>query len=375
VNSDRPPNPLGIDENRLYRVPESAKVLGVNGSTIRRYLGAQVLKGVKVGGHFGPWRIQGFELIRFLNRDKEDIKTFLEYPAGLVKFPHISFILYNMIIGQYQPKRIQEECGKYGLLIPSTSELDQVWESLKITAPKRLKRHMAINSSRVFDLDRDDANSWIGRLGIRDLFGQHRWPCHNILTDQSEKRMHIEIMMCGRVIHKEISDFMAAKYNFIVTEEQLDFFGRHFFNTYNYNANDRILYLGRLENRTEVYYKRRAWGDPVAAKAVLQIPSRVNFEETLNMMAAMAAVTFREFALDGKESIPLAKDASQIVIQSLKQLMALEKLRGEQTATAVQEAQKEGIKTEAFDEPKEEPPSFEDLDQPTEDGKAETKVG
>ena len=355
-------NPLQIDGKRLYSVGEAGHLMGVKGQSIRNYVRAGSIKGLMVGGN---WRVEGQSLIEFLFKNAPR-KTFLEYPPDQVKFPQASFLMHQMISTMYEQKTILDLCGRYSLLKPLPAELDKLWVAIKETAPQRIRKQLKPGSKYFLNHLKPESENWVTRLGIKDLFGHATWPCQNILDDTSEKRLHIEVMLVGRVTHKEIVNYMAAKYNFVITEEQLDFFARHFFNTYNYNSQDRIVYLNRLEDRTEKFHKQRAWGDSEAAKATLQIPSRVNFEETLNMVAAMATLSFRDFALGGAAEMPLAKDAAQMIFHSHRQILALEKARNEKVAGAMMEARDKGLQTNSFEKESEEPPSFEDLEQPTE---------
>ena len=356
-------NPLKIDGKRLYSTGEASYLMGCNIGTIRAYLIGQRIKGLKVGGN---WKVIGQSIIEFLFANAPR-KTFLEYPPDQVKFPQASFLMHHMVSTMYKQKELIDLCGRYFLLKPHQGELDKLWAAVRETAPIRIRKQLRPGSKYILDVTQPEAENWVTRLGIKDLFGHSTWPCQNILEDASEKRLHIEVMLVGRVTHKEIVNYMAAKYNFIITEEQLDFFARHFFNTYNYNSQDRIVYLNRLEDRTEKFHKQRAWGDSEAAKATLQIPSRVNFEETLNMVAAMATLSFRDFALGGAAEMPLAKDAAQMIFHSHRQILALEKARSEQVAGAMMKAKEDGLQTEAFEHKSEEAPSFEDLEQPGED--------
>ena len=366
-------NPLQIDDKRLYSVGEAAIVISRDPSTIRAYIAARSIDGIRIGG---AWKISGSSLKEFLNQNAPR-KTFLEYPPGQLKFPQSSYLMQQMVVTNYNRPRIIDDCGKYGLLKPFANELDQLWCAVKETAPVRLRRQLRPGSKYVLDISKPETENWVSRLGIKDLFGHKTWPCQNILDDRSDKRLHIEVMLVGRITFKEIVNFMANKFNFIITEEQLDFFARHFFNTYNYNPTDRAIYLNRLEDRTEKFHKQKAWGDAEAARATLQIPSRVNFEETLNLIASMAALNFRDFAMGGPDEMPLCKDAAQMVFHSHRQLLALEKQRAEQVAVATQKAQDTGLKAEPFEKTADEPPSFEDLPQPEDEQEEprKTKAG
>jgi hypothetical protein len=94
------------------------------------------------------------------------------------------------------------------------------------------------------------------------------------------------------------------------------------------------------------------------------------------MIAAMATLSFRDFALGGAPEMPLAKDSAQIVFHAHRQLLALEKQRGEQSAAAIQKAQAEGPQINVFEKVADEAPSFEDLQQPNDAAdKKETKAG
>lgn len=353
-------NPFKIDPQRLYSTGEAACIVGCDRSTVRNYFSSGSIKGIRVKDN---WKVIGQELIDFLHQNAPR-KTFLEHPPGQIIFPQSGYLIYRLISTFYNRKLILDECGRYGLLRPSPEELDKLWASVKLTAPAWLRRQLRPGSRYVLSLGNADAEGWVERLGIKDLFGHKVWPCHNILEDRSEKRMILEVMICGRMPHKEIVSYMANKYNFITTEDQIDFFARHFFNLYNYSAQDRYVYLNRIEDRTEKYYKQRSWGDPECAKATLQIPSRVNFEETLNLVASMAALNFRDYAMGGPSEMPLAKDAAQMIFHSHRQLLALEKARSEQVAGAMMKAKEDGLQTEAFEHKTEEAPSFEDLEQP-----------
>ena len=353
-------NPLKIDPQRLFSTGEAACVLGCNRCTIRNYLNAGSLIGIRVNNN---WRVTGQELIDFLHQNAPR-KTFLEYPSGQVIFPQSGYLIYRMISTFYNRKLILDECGRYGLLKPLVEELDKLWASIKITAPAGLRKQLRPGSQYILSLGNAEVAGWVERLGIKDLFGHKVWPCQNILEDRSEKRLSLEVMICGRMTHKEIVNYMVTKYNFLITEDQVDFFARHFFNLYNYSAQDRYVYLSRLEDRTEKYYKQKSWGDPECAKATLQIPTRVNFEEMLNLVAAIAGLNFKEYAMGGPGEMPMAKDASQMIFHAHRQLLALNKDKSEQTAAAIQKSQAEGAQISPFEKKSEEAPSFDELDQP-----------
>lgn len=353
------PNPFNINEHKLYSVREVAKLLNIHRTGITRKLSAGILQGVKT---YGVWRVRGLDLIRSFNEVEKET-TFLELPYDSLKLPQSSFLMYLMITAGNDPDLIIKECQRYSLLEPLKTEIGQIWEALKKTAPRRIRKRMERNLNLVFDSKDPENENWLRRLGILEMFGKPLWPCQNILEDQSDRRIYIEVMIVGRVLFKEIIRIMATKFNFITDEPSLTFFAAHFLNVYNYNDFDRIKYITRLRNQTEKYNKQRAWGDPNAAKAVLEIPNRVNFEETLNMVAAMSALNFSQYALAGPEMMPVAKDASQMIFHALRSLLALEKQRTEQVAVATQQAQSTGPK-QAFENAADEAPSYGDLDQP-----------
>jgi hypothetical protein len=353
-----PPASDEIDPVRLYLPSEVAAILKVSKRTIINWIHCGAISASKINGYF---RIPGTEIRRLLTGTQRT-GTYLGYNG--FKSPWASYMMYLLIETGGNEPAILDKGRKYRLVPPTSGEIQELWAALKKAAPAVIRRCLDRSTPGVLTLGNPKFKDWVARLGIMGFYEHPVLPCQGILEDASEKRQHIEVMLCGRVPYQDIVTVMAAKYGYALTEDVLDFFARHFFNVYNFSSEDITAYLGRVQSRTEAFHKRRAWGDPDRAKATLEIPRRVDFDVVLNEIAAMSMLRFKDLLAQGPLVAEQAKEMAMLVVRVSGELRKRDELRAEREQAAALMAQRDdpAIKIEVRPE---EPPCYEDLDQPT----------
>ncbi len=352
------PTPANLDqiqETHLYLPGEVARIIGAHRSTVHGWIQRGIIKSIRVGS----WnRVPGSEVKRILMAN-ERTSANLEYSGR--NYPTMAYYQFLLVTTANDAFEINRQLVNYRLVMPDRNDLDALWAAILNSAPPWIRRKLEAKMAVHWGMKGFDA--WVAQLGIAPLFEQIVLPCRDILEDSSEKRIALEVLLCGRVPYKEIIEIMKGKYAFEVTEEALDFYARFFFNTYSLNSEDVQAYLGKLTNATEAQAKRRAWGNPDAAKLALEVSPEVDFEAGLNLIAATAMLGYKEWALRGPQGAAIAKEQSHIVFGALDRLMKLRKAQAEEKAASGGEGNADAGET--FVQPHEEPVDVNELEQPT----------
>ena len=373
-----PPAPLKlaryeqIRDDDHFSVTTVAAMCHVDRSTVNRWINTGQMKAYMVGG---GWKIPGIELKKQI-RGSINIQPYLNYPQESGKYTHFGYLMYLLIITKNKKSEVVDECKKYGLIGPDAGDLTVLWDRMLLIASKRIRKQLDNPLATILTIQSEDFQRWIDKLGILELFSTNPWPCLNILQDHSDKRDYIELLLWGQVSNSEIVDFLQKRWSFSLTSEQLDFFGRHFFNVYNFSDEDAEKYVRKIRGtKDKVMNFRLSWRNPSAAKALLKVPHRVNFEELFHSMAALAAMNYTEYAVGGELKVPLAQAQAQVIFHAHKQLLALEKAKGEKVSVAEQEAKAADPNASLISQPIVEPATLDELDNGEAETTSEAKAG
>ena len=373
-----PPAPLKLNRYEQIRdddhfsVTTVASMCHVDRSTVNRWINSGQMKAYMVGG---GWKIPGIELKKQI-RGSINIQPYLNYPQENGKYTHFGYLMYLLIITKNNKADVVEECKKYGLIGPDAGDLAVLWDRMLLLASKRIRKQLDNPLATILTVQSEDFQRWIDKLGILELFNVNPWPCLNILQDHSDKRDYIELLLWGQVSNQEIVDFLQKRWSFSLTDEQLNFYGRHFYNVYNFSDEDAERYVRKIRGtKDKIMNFRLAWRNPSAAKALLKVPHRVNFEELLHSMAALAAMNYTEYAVGGELKVPLAQAQAQVIFHAHKQLLALEKAKGEKTQVAEQVAKAADPNASLITQPIVEPATLDELDHAGAEPAAESKAG
>lgn len=342
----------------MFYAVEVAQILRVSKRTVLNWINEGIIKAESI---FGIWRVPGVELKRFILRTQPKSEG-LVYRA--FKYPWLGYLIYLMIENKEDQTAICSEAARYHLLTPSDKDMVALWQSLKRSAPARIRNRMESPKATMPTLEAEDFKGWVADLGILGLYQNAYYPCADLLEDNSEIRLTTEVLFCGRVTYSEIIDILFRKYSFRITEEALQFFGTYFFNTLPFSMEDTETYLARLSGQ-EAFLKRQAWGNPEAAKVAMDLPAEADFLTMFHKMAILAGINAESYIARGPSGIEMASKSCDMAVKAHERILKEEKARREREETAKAEATKsaEGAGSTGFETHPDEPKDFEELEQ------------
>jgi hypothetical protein len=283
--------------------------------------------------------------------------------------------MYLLIEERDDEKKIHRRLARFGLMKPSTPDLHHLWMALLDSSPKHISK--ALKRSKTKDVTKMRLfKDWAKALGIWELYDTVVWPCLEILNDSSERRLRIDLMLCARIPHAEVIDFMKKKYGLELTDEQLTFYGQHFCNTYNYTYDDLRVLVRLVSVHVDKNFAAtllRCWDNPASAKIELGMPTRANIEDNLHEMVQVAMMNFRIYGLGEFHQLSAAGEQANIVLKGQKQIMEYAKFRKELEAEMINQANAEAPNVE-FEKKAKDPVDFEELGQEVEGGEEEQKT-
>lgn len=348
-----------IDELHPYFPVEIARMMKVTVRTIQNWMDAGKIEYVVIGS---CRYIMGKEAKRLLGgRRQRD--PYVEYTGRL--YPWTPYMMYLVIETKMDKKEIRRRAAIWHLQDPSDEDLDAMWNSLIMTAPTFIRAKMENPAAKMPTLGNEKFKEWVRSLGILELYDHIELPCLDILEDYSDKRIDIEVLLCGRVPYKEICEILDAKHNFRITEDDLNFYAKFFFNTYTFNQMHVGMYLSNIRNSDEARKKRSAWGVPVRAKLAVEFPIEADRKTILNQIIQECFVVFTENIHRGGALTQMALEAVRGINSSHEHLLKEEKSEAAAIAAAKAEASQSADNSGAtFETKSEEPVDISELDQP-----------